>query len=66
MELALDVARFKQDMQAHVHETRIKRDLDSGRDSGVHSIPTLFINAILYSGDLKLAGIMNAIENGSR
>jgi protein-disulfide isomerase len=66
MELALDVALFKQDMRAHVHETRVKRDLASGLASGVQGIPTLFINAVRYDGDLKLAGIMNAIENGSR
>ena len=66
MELALDVALFKQDMRSHGHETRIKRDLASGLASGVQGIPTLFINAVRYDGDLKLAGIMNAIENGSR
>ena len=55
MELALDVALFKQDMRAHVHETRVKRDLASGLASGVQGIPTLFINAVRYDGDLKLA-----------
>ena len=65
-ELALDVARIKQDMQAHIYETRIKRDLNSGLESGVQGIPTLFINGVRYEGDLKLVDIMDAIENGSR
>jgi protein-disulfide isomerase len=61
-ELALDMARFKQDMEAHVHQDRIKRDLNSGLESGVQGIPTLFINGIRYDGDLTLADIMKAIE----
>ena len=64
--LALDVARFKQDMHAHVHQARIERDLRSGLDSGVQDIPVLFINGFRYDGDLKLADIIEAIEIGSR
>jgi protein-disulfide isomerase len=61
-ELALDMARFKQDMQAHVHVARIKRDLNSGLESGVQGIPTLFINGDRYDGALKLVDIKNAIK----
>lgn len=51
---------------AHVHQSRIERDLNSGLESGVQGIPTLFINGVRYDGDLKLADIMKAIEDGSR
>jgi protein-disulfide isomerase len=63
LELALDVLRFRQDMLDHVHETRIRRDQQSGRESGVQGVPTLFINGVRYDGHLKLADIMDAIEN---
>ena len=62
-ELALDTARFKQEMQSHIHEARIKRDLNSGLASGVQGIPTLFINGIYYEGAMKLADLMQAMTN---
>ncbi len=62
-ELALDLALFKQDMLSHVHETRIKRDLNSGLASGVQGIPTLFISGVYYKGDMKLADLMQAMTN---
>lgn len=64
-ELGLDVARFKQDMHDHIHEPRIQRDVRSGRESGVQGIPTLFINGVRYEGAMKLATILETIENGS-
>jgi protein-disulfide isomerase/rhodanese-related sulfurtransferase len=63
-ELALDMTRFKQEMHAHAHQRRIERDQMSGLESGVQGVPALFINGIRYEGDLKMAGILNAIENG--
>ena len=62
-ELELDMAQFKDEMDGHVHNGRINRDRQSGWDSGVRGIPTLFINGLYYDGELKLSEIMNAIEN---
>jgi protein-disulfide isomerase/rhodanese-related sulfurtransferase len=64
LELSLDVARFKQDMSAHVHEPRIKRDQKSGFESGVQGIPTLFINNLYYAGPMRLADLLQAFTTG--
>jgi protein-disulfide isomerase len=58
------VARFKQDMSAHVHEPQIKRNQKSGFESGVQGIPTLFINGLYYDGAMRLANLLLALTSG--
>jgi len=62
-ELGLDLTRFKSEMDDHIYDSRINRDRQSGWDSGVRGIPTLFINRVRYQGSMKLAAISQAIEN---
>ena len=42
--LDLDMARFTDDLEGHVHLERVKRDFKSGARSGVNGTPTFFIN----------------------
>jgi protein-disulfide isomerase len=43
-ELDLDVERFKADMTSKAVQDRIDADIAHGRDLGVHSTPTAFLN----------------------
>ena len=63
VELKLDVARFKREIDEQVHDARIERDRESGWSSGVREVPTLFINDDRYGGDLTLAAVIDVIEN---
>ena len=43
-ELGLDLERFKKDMKDPAIQKLIIRDVKNGREAGVRSIPTVFIN----------------------
>src|SRR5262249_18009629 len=43
-ELALDVARFTDELDRRVHLPRVSEDLDSGRRCGVRGTPGFFVN----------------------
>ena len=43
-ELGLDLERFKKDMKDLAIQKLIIRDVNNGREAGVRSIPTVFIN----------------------
>ena len=56
--LGLDLALFKAGLDGHLFDERINRDRQGGWQSGVRTVPTLFINGIRYQGALKLAAIL--------
>jgi protein-disulfide isomerase len=44
--LGLDTARFSRELTQHTHADRVRRDVQSGTDSGVSGTPTFFLNGI--------------------
>ena len=55
------MVQFEEGMRGHIFNGRINRDRQGGWDSGVRSLPTLFINDVRYQGELKLAAILAEI-----
>jgi protein-disulfide isomerase len=45
--LRLDVARYEDDMRGDLCMQRVRKDIDSGRASGVRATPTFFVNGVL-------------------
>jgi len=61
-ELALDLARFKNDMSIHVHAARVREDFLSGVRSGVNGTPTFYIDNIRYNGSWDLETLLEALK----
>jgi NhaA family Na+:H+ antiporter len=61
-ELDLDVERFQQDLDQHVHADRVRGDFHSGVLSGVNGTPSFFINGSRYDGAWDLESLIEAIE----
>jgi protein-disulfide isomerase len=48
--LGLDVERFEQELDDHVHADRVRADHDAGAAAGVAGTPALFIDGQRYEG----------------
>ena len=59
--LALDQARFDEELAAHVYAGRVRRDFAGGIRSGVNGTPTFFINEARYDGDWDVASLVDAL-----
>jgi protein-disulfide isomerase len=63
-ELGLDMERFRADIGGEAALARIRRDVDSGIDSGeVRGTPTLFINGEIHRGSYDAAALLEAIAS---
>lgn len=62
-ELALDLARFKNDMSIHVHAARVREDFLSGVRSGVNGTPTFYIDNIRYNGSWDLETLLETLKS---
>ena len=60
-ELGLDLERFKKDMKDPAIQKLIIRDVKNGREAGVRSIPTVFINGKLLR-NRRLQGFQRMID----
>jgi Na+:H+ antiporter, NhaA family len=63
-EIGLDVDRLAAELGDSTHAARVERDVDSGRASGVHGTPTLFIAGRLYEGSYDRPSLLAALEAG--
>jgi NhaA family Na+:H+ antiporter len=61
-QLGLDVARFRQELQADLYAERVREDFLSGVRSGANATPTFFIDGLRYDGAWDLESLMEAIE----
>ncbi len=61
--LGLDISQFLQDLSGGTHINRINQDIESGTQSGVITIPALFINGIRYQDRYNQTRLMAAIAN---
>jgi len=62
-QLYLDMVQFQAALAQGVYAGRVKRDVQSGRQSGVDGTPTYFINGARHEGPDELTGLVTAIEN---
>jgi protein-disulfide isomerase len=65
-EIGLDLARFRDDVRTHVHAERVRRDVESGRASGVTGTPTFFIDGARYGDGRDLDALSAALLTAAR
>ena len=62
----LEVASFDRDRDSVAVRSRVQRDVDSGNATGdVMGTPTLFIDGVVYRGDLDAASLAAALAGAS-
>jgi Na+/H+ antiporter NhaA len=61
-ELGLDVGRFEDDLNRHVHQTRVAQDVESADVSGATGTPTFFINGQRHYGAYDQDSLAAAIS----
>jgi protein-disulfide isomerase len=59
--IQLDVDHFLREMTEHVHAERVAQDIQGGIQSGVNSVPALFINGTRYWDAWDRERLLNAI-----
>jgi protein-disulfide isomerase len=59
--LRLNINRFLQEMSGDVHVPRVRRDYESGEQSGVICTPTFFINGLRFTEDWQQSALKTAI-----
>ena len=61
-QLGLDVAKFKQDMQAAATADKVAADFESGVRSGVNGTPSFFVNGQKFDGDWQGQGLTEFLQ----
>ncbi len=59
--VGLDAEQFRQELARHAHAERVKEDVRSGRQSGVHGTPTFFINGRRHRAKFALGALGDEI-----
>lgn len=62
--LDLDVGRFERELAGRIHETRVSRDVRSGRRSSVTGTPTFFINGYCHTDEETLERLVLRVSGG--
>ena len=62
-DLGLDVDRFADDLDHHVHADRIATDIDSADRSGVSGTPTFFVNGRRHYGAYDADSLKQAVTS---
>jgi protein-disulfide isomerase len=60
--LGLGIARFDREFLDLTYSLHVDEDIQSGKSSGVKSIPTFFINGDRYNGDWDLDSLLSALD----
>ncbi|HEX3631661.1 MAG TPA: DsbA family protein [Casimicrobiaceae bacterium] len=60
--LQLDLGRYDLEMDDHVYLQRVREHMQSGRDSGVRSTPTFFLNGRIQDVSFGLSALFDAVE----
>lgn len=61
-QIELDVERFGQELEAHVHLDRIEADRSSALASGATGTPTIFVDGLPYLGSYERAEFRRALS----
>jgi protein-disulfide isomerase len=60
--IGLDVERFRQELEAHVHLDRVEADRASALASGATGTPTIFVDGLAYRGSYERAELRRALS----
>jgi Na+/H+ antiporter NhaA len=60
--IGLDVERFLDELERHVHAARVEEDVDSADLSGVRGTPTFFINGKRHEGAYDIETLSDAVR----
>ena len=60
--LQLDLARFNAELTDHFYLQRVSEHLQSGRDSGVRSTPTFFVNGRIQDVSFGMNQLFDAVQ----
>ena len=60
-DLGLEIPQFLKDLRKQVHSDRINQDIEGGLESGVTTVPALFINGIRYTGHWNTTELIAAM-----
>ena len=60
--IGLDMARYAQEMTEHAYLARVRRDIDSGRSSGVRATPGFFVDGKRQDVSFGLRLLFDATE----
>jgi protein-disulfide isomerase len=60
-EIALDVERFRGELEAHVHLDRVEADRSSALASGATGTPTIFVDGLPYRGSFERPELRRAL-----
>jgi protein-disulfide isomerase len=63
--IGLDTERFRRELADHVHERRVREDVNGGVRSGVNGTPTFFINGVRYDGAWEFEVLVQALREVS-
>jgi protein-disulfide isomerase len=61
-QIELDVERFRQELETHVHLDRIEADRSSALVSGAGGTPTIFVDGLPYHGSYERAELRRALS----
>lgn len=64
--LQLDMARYAAEMQDQLYLQRIREHIQSGRDSGVRSTPTFFVNRGVQDVSFGMRSLFDAVDAALR
>jgi protein-disulfide isomerase len=62
-DLRLDTDRFAAELRSGVHVPRVRRDQESGRESGVRGTPGFFANGAAIEGSFDAGSIIQALSS---
>ena len=60
--LALDVERFRRELDDHTHAARVREDFMSGVRSGVNGTPTFYIDGTRYEGSYEADALLGVLQ----
>jgi protein-disulfide isomerase len=64
--LKLNVRTFADALDTHAYQPNVRAQFEGGRESGVHSTPTFFINGVRHDGDWDEETLTAVIERAAR
>lgn len=62
VQVGLDVARFRRDLDGHAYAARIERDVREGIRNGVNATPKFYVNGERIDGAFPLEGLVDAVH----
>jgi protein-disulfide isomerase len=62
-QLGLDPARFRREVVARAHASRVREDSQTGMQAGVEGTPTFFVNGVRYEGESDAESLLAALDH---